>query len=165
MGRILGVDHGDARIGIALSDPTAFLASPLDTVRNTPRAAEEIAALAARHDVGQIVIGLPRNMDGSYGPAVKKVRHFISELTAHTSIPVVEWDERLSTVSAHHALREAGLDGRQRKGVVDQEAARIILQNYLDAQAGIPAWDPGSSDLQGPAGDPFPSRPRRRPRR
>ena len=134
MGRVLGIDYGDVRIGIALSDPTAFLASSLTTVQNGKSAADEVAALVSLHEVEKIVIGLPRNMDGSYGPATEKVRAFTEKLKKKTDCPVFEWDERLSTVSAHNALREAGLNGKKRKGVVDKVAAQIILQNYLDAQ-------------------------------
>lgn len=134
MGRILGVDHGAVRIGVALSDPTAFLASSLCVLDSTNAGIDQLAALVAEHDVEKIVVGLPRNMDGSYGPATEKVRAFIEKLKTRILVPVVEWDERLSTVSAHHVLREAGLNGKRRKGVVDKVAAQIILQNYLDAQ-------------------------------
>lgn len=135
MGRILGIDHGDVRIGIALSDPTEFLASPLCVLDSTKAGMDQILALIAEHQIEKIVVGLPRNMDGSYGSATEKVRSFIEKLKTRTAIPIFEWDERMSTVSAHNALREAGLDGKQRKGVVDKVAAQIILQNYLDAQA------------------------------
>ena len=134
MGRVLGIDHGDVRMGIALSDPTEFLASPLCVLDSTKAGLDQIIALIAEHEVEKIVVGLPRNMDGSYGSATEKVRVFIEKLKTRTAVPVFEWDERLSTVSAHNALREAGLDGKQRKGVVDKVAAQIILQNYLDAQ-------------------------------
>ncbi|MFA5688931.1 MAG: Holliday junction resolvase RuvX [Kiritimatiellales bacterium] len=134
MGRVLGIDYGDVRIGIALSDETAFLASSFCMIKNSCTALDEIAALIAEHAVEKIVIGLPRNMDGSYGPATEKVRAFIEKLKEKILIPVFEWDERLSTVSAHNALREAGLDGKRRKEVVDKIAAQIILQNWLDAQ-------------------------------
>jgi putative holliday junction resolvase len=134
MGRILGIDHGDVRIGIAMSDETAFLASALCTVDSTNAGLDRIVALISEHGVEKVVVGLPRNMDGSYGSATEKVRKFIEKLKTKTDTPVEEWDERLSTVSAHHALREAGLDGKRRKGVVDRVAAQIILQNYLDAQ-------------------------------
>ena len=134
MGRILGIDHGDVRIGIALSDPTEFLASPLCVLDCTRAGMYQILALIAEHQVEKIVIGLPRNMDGSYGSATEKVRQFIEKLKSRTDVPIFEWDERMSTVSAHNALREAGLDGKQRKGVVDKVAAQIILQNFLDAQ-------------------------------
>ncbi|MBM4152681.1 MAG: Holliday junction resolvase RuvX [Kiritimatiellaceae bacterium] len=135
MGRILGIDHGDVRIGIAMSDPTAFLASSLCVLETTSSGMDQLVQLITTHDIEKIVIGLPRNMDGSYGSATIKVRAFIDKLKTKTSVPVVEWDERLSTVSAHHALREAGLNGKKRKGLVDQVAAQIILQNYLDAQS------------------------------
>jgi putative Holliday junction resolvase len=135
MGRVLGIDHGDVRVGIALSDPTGFLASPLCVLDSTKAGLDQIIALIAEHEVEKIVVGLPRNMDGSYGSATEKVRTFIEKLKAKTSVPVFEWDERLSTVSAHNALREAGLDSKRRKGTVDKVAAQIILQNYLDAQA------------------------------
>jgi putative Holliday junction resolvase len=134
MGRILGIDHGDVRIGVALSDPTEFLASPLCVLDSTNAGMVQILALIAEHQIEKIVVGLPRNMDGSYGSATEKVRNFIEKLKNKTDVPIFEWDERMSTVSAHNALREAGLDGKQRKGVVDKVAAQIILQNYLDAQ-------------------------------
>jgi putative Holliday junction resolvase len=134
MGRILGIDHGTVRIGVAMSDETEFLASPLTTVQSGKAAVDELVSIVTEHEVRTIVVGLPRNMNGTYGPATEKVRAFIVKLSKRTDVPIVEWDERLSTVSAHKDLREAGLDGRQRKGVVDKVAARIILQNYLDAQ-------------------------------
>lgn len=134
-GRILGIDHGDARIGVALSDPTGVLASPLCVIPGTGKAADEIAALVREHGAAAIVVGLPRNMNGSYGPAAAKVRAFMDKLRSTTGVPVLEWDERLSTVSANNALREAGLDGKKRREVVDKVAAQIILQNYLDAQS------------------------------
>ena len=134
MGRILGIDHGDVRIGIAMSDETAFLASPLTTVLSGKGAVDEITALIRQHGVEKIVMGLPLNMDGSAGPATEKVRRFARKLAAKTDVPIVESDERLTTVTAHHQLREAGLDGKKRKGVVDMAAAQIILQDWLDAQ-------------------------------
>jgi putative Holliday junction resolvase len=135
MGRVLGIDHGDVRIGVAMSDETAFLASPLCVLDSTNAGLDRIVALIAEHAVEKIVVGLPRNMDGSYGSATEKVRKFIEKLKTKTDVSVFEWDERLSTVSAHNALREAGLNGKKRKGVVDKVAAQIILQNYLDAQS------------------------------
>ncbi len=134
MGRVLGIDHGDVRIGVALSDPTGFLASSLCVLDSTNAGLDQIVALIAEHQIEKIVVGLPRNMDGSYGSATEKVRNFIEKLKTRTNVPVFEWDERMSTVSAHNALREAGLNGKRRKGVVDKVAAQIILQNYLDAQ-------------------------------
>lgn len=134
MGRILGIDFGAVRIGVAMSDETAFLASPLTTVRNGKAAADEVAALVREHAVETIVIGLPYNMDGSMGPAVEKVRAFSKKLARKTDVPIVESDERLTTVAAHDQLRAAGLDGKKRKGVVDMAAAQIILQDWLDMQ-------------------------------
>lgn len=136
MGRILGIDHGDARIGIAMSDETEFLASPLATVQNRKAAIDEIVSMVVEHKVEMIVVGLPRNMNGTYGPATEKVRTFVEKLSKKTAVPIVEWDERLSTVSAHSDLRAAGLDSRKHKAVIDKIAARIILQNYLDAKQG-----------------------------
>lgn len=135
MGRILGIDHGDVRIGIAMSDETAFLASPLTTVRNGKSAADEVVGLVEEHGVEKIIIGLPLNMDGSAGPATEKVRKFALKLSKKTDVPIIESDERLTTVTAHHNLREAGLDGKQRKGVVDMAAAQVILQDWLDMQS------------------------------
>jgi len=135
MSRILGIDHGDVRIGIAMSDETAFLASPFSTIRNGKGAADEIVALIKEYKVEKIVMGLPLNMNGSCGLATEKVRRFSKKLAKKTDVPIVEIDERLTTVSAHHNLREAGLDGRKRKGVVDMAAAQIILQDWLDAQS------------------------------
>ena len=134
MGRVLGIDYGDARIGIAMSDETAFLASPLTTVQAGKNAADEVAALVVEHHVEKIVIGLPLNMDGSVGPATEKVRRFAAKLSKKTEVPIIENDERLTTVTAHHNLREAGLDGKKRKGVIDMAAAQIILQDWLDMQ-------------------------------
>lgn len=134
MSRILGIDHGDVRIGIAMSDETEFLASPLTTVQNGKGAVDAIVELIEEYGVEKIVIGLPLNMDGSFGPATEKVRKFSTKLAKKTAVPIIESDERLTTVTAHHNLREAGLDGRQRKGVVDMAAAQVILQDWLDAQ-------------------------------
>lgn len=134
MGRVLGIDYGDVRIGVAMSDETRFLASPLTTVLNGKDAASEIAMLIKEHGVDIVVIGLPLNMDGSAGPATEKVRAFSEKLKKQTAIPIVEMDERLSTVTAHENLREAGLDGRKRKHVVDMAAAQVILQDWLDSQ-------------------------------
>lgn len=149
-GRILGLDHGEARIGVALSDESAFLASPLCVLAGGSRSLDEIARLVVEQDARAIVVGLPRNMDGSYGPAADKVRCFIEELRRRVAVPVIEWDERLSTVSAHKALREAGLNGKRRKAVVDQVAAQIILQNWLDSQQAFPPSDRGSLGREEP---------------
>jgi putative Holliday junction resolvase len=134
MGRVLGIDYGDARIGIAMSDETRFLASPLTTVMSGRDAATEVATLIDENQVDTVVIGLPLNMDGSEGTAVEKARAFSEKLKKLTSVPIIEMDERLTTVTAHENLRAAGLDGRKRKHVVDMAAAQIILQDWLDTQ-------------------------------
>ena len=140
MSRVLGIDYGDRRIGIALSDPMRIIASPLCVIDNTGlrHALAVILALCEKHDVSQIVMGLPLNMNGTSGEAAQKVNRFMEELRRRTKIPVLTWDERLSTVSAQHALIEAGTRRENRKGLVDKVAAQIILQHWLDAQPSDP---------------------------
>jgi putative pre-16S rRNA nuclease len=139
-GRYLGLDVGEKRIGVALSDETATLASPLTTltrggVRKDMAAAVE---LARRHDVVAVVVGLPLNMDGTRGPQAEKVLAFVEALRRRLHVPVLPRDERLTTVEAEGRLREAGLGWRERKRVIDQTAAVVILQEYLDQRA-VPA--------------------------
>jgi putative Holliday junction resolvase len=137
-GRILGVDLGERRIGLALSDPTGFLASALRTaeVANPGEALKAVAAAAQEAGAVKVVIGLPRNMDGSLGPAAQKALKFVEDLRARIAAPVDTWDERLTTKSAHAVLIEAGTRREKRKGLVDRIAAQIMLQNYLDARGG-----------------------------
>jgi len=137
----MGLDVGDRRIGVALSDETATLASALTTfaVAGTRKDATAVAALAREHEVSTVVVGLPLNMDGSQGPQAEKVLRFVEALRRRTAVPVITRDERLTTVEAHERLREAGLGWRARKRVVDQAAAVVILQEYLDERAAAPA--------------------------
>ncbi len=132
--RYLGLDIGDARIGVAVSDETATLATGIDTIQcvGPKRDARAIAALVAERQVGEIVFGLPRNMDGSVGPQAQKVLDFAERIKRHVSVPVVAWDERLTTVMANRAMLEAGASREQRRQSVDRVAAILILQNYLD---------------------------------
>jgi putative holliday junction resolvase len=132
----LGIDHGDARIGVAVSDELGMLAHPVETIhlKNTEPVAR-IAQLVAEKNAGTIVIGLPKNMDGSSGPAAEKVKAFAEKLRAAVAVPVKLWDERLTTVAAQRALHEAGRNAKQSREVIDQAAAQIILQGWLDAQA------------------------------
>jgi len=127
--RHLGLDVGDRRIGVALSDETAALASALTTLRRRDprRDAAAVAELAARHEVAAVVVGLPLNMDGTRGPQAAKVLAFADGLRARLDVPVVLQDERLTTVEAEERLREAGLGWRERKRLVDQVAAVVIL--------------------------------------
>lgn len=135
MKRALGIDLGDARIGVALSDELGFLAHPLETLAvKEGKVAERIAQLAREKNATTIVVGMPRNMDGSFGPAATKAKTFIEQLSAIAPCPVVPWDERLSTVAAQRNLQEAGRKARDQKKIIDQVAAQIILQSWLDAQ-------------------------------
>ena len=138
-GRYLGLDVGEKRIGVALSDETAVLASPLTTLTRTGarKDAAAVAELAGHHEVAAVVVGLPLNMDGTRGPQAEKVLSFVEALRRRLGVPVLPRDERLTTVEADERLREAGLDWRERKRVIDQTAAVVILQEYLDQRAAL----------------------------
>jgi putative Holliday junction resolvase len=137
MKRALGIDHGDARIGVAISDDLGMLAHPLETIhiKEVADPVARIAALVTSRDVGQIILGLPRNMDGSYGPAAEKVRAFAEMLRAACTCEVKLWDERLTSVAAQRSLHEAGRNVKDSREVIDQVAAQLILQGWLDSQA------------------------------
>jgi putative Holliday junction resolvase len=132
--RYLGLDVGDKIIGVALSDETATLASGLDNVRRVgPRKdVKAIIDLVRRHEVGEVVVGLPRRLDGGLGPQAEKVLAYMEDLRGGVKVPVVPWDERFTTVIANQALIEADVSRRARKGVVDKVSAILILQSYLD---------------------------------
>lgn len=135
--RVLGIDPGEARVGVAVSDDLGMLAHPLETIhvaKTNPVA--RIAELAAAREVTTIVVGVPRNMDGTSGPAAEKAKELIAALREAVNCPVLPWDERLTTVSAERALREAGRKAKDQRAIVDQAAAQIILQGWLDANAG-----------------------------
>ena len=142
--RRLGLDVGDVRIGVALSDETGTLASGLPTlVRVGPRKdVRAVAALVRDREVGEVVVGLPRRLDGSLGPQAEKVLAFVASLKASLRVPVVTWDERLTTVEAERILREKGATAKERKASVDRIAALLILQGYLDARAAHPTAAP-----------------------
>ena len=134
-GRVMGVDYGDVRTGIAISDEGRFLASGIATLREAGmlKTADRVAAEAKARGATLIVVGLPRNMDGSEGPRAEVIRAFIGYLGERVDLPIELWDERLSTVEAHRILSASQVGGRRRKAVVDTLAAEIILQSYLDA--------------------------------
>ncbi len=134
-GKILGVDYGDVRTGLAVSDMLGFLASGIGTIRpgGMRNTAIAVAEEAKKQNVVLIVIGLPKNMDGSEGFRAEAVRAFAFLLAEYTDIPYVFYDERLSTVEAHNFLNLTDTKGKKRKEVVDTLSAQIILQNYLDA--------------------------------
>jgi len=132
-GRVLGLDLGDARIGVAISDDERRLAVPLGTVRTGPPAdLRAIADLVREHDVTVVVVGLPLTMSGVGGTQAAHAERFAEALRAILDVPVELQDERLSTVEAERSLREAGLTGRSRRAVVDRSAATVILQAWLD---------------------------------
>ena len=132
--RHLGLDVGDRRIGVAVSDETATLASGLPTLlRLGPRKdVKAVARLVAEREAGEVVVGLPRRLDGSLGPQAQKVLDFMDQLRGSLRVPVVAWDERFTSVIAQQALAEAEVSRRDRKAVVDKVAAILILQSYLD---------------------------------
>ncbi len=132
--RILALDHGTVRIGVALSDELKMMATPLEFIPAEPFAGflDRLKELIREKQVELIVVGMPRNMDGSYGPAALKVQAFISVLKDAVALPIQKVDERLSSVQAQKFLREAGKKSKQQRGHVDQTAAAILLQSYLD---------------------------------
>jgi putative holliday junction resolvase len=135
-GRVLALDVGSRRLGVAMSDPTGTVASPLVTlVRRGPvEDASAIALLAAEHAAATLVVGLPRSLGGAEGPAAKAVRAYVEELRAHLGGLRIELaDERLSTVAAERALIAGGVRRADRRAVVDQVAASLFLQVWLDA--------------------------------
>jgi len=142
MKRVLGIDVGDARVGLAISDEAGMLAHALETVtvRQTDPV-RRIREVCESKNVGTIVIGLPRNMDGSNGPAAEKSRAFAEKVRSITSAEIVLWDERMTTVAAHRALREVGRDVRSGRKVIDQLAAQMILQGWMDAQSMLECSD------------------------
>ena len=131
--RALGIDPGSVRIGLALSDDIGFMAHPLQTLKAGPKSLEEIAAVAAEKESQVIVIGLPRNMNGTYGISAEKSRALAAALAPLTLARVVLWDERLTTAAATKRLQEAGRNSREQRRVIDQVAAVQILQDWLDA--------------------------------
>ena len=135
---MMGIDLGAARTGVAVCDPGEVLASPVGTVaeHNRDRLLQKLAALAAEHKAARLVVGHPRNMDGSYGDSARRAEEFARDLSEITGLPAVLWDERLTTVSAHGYLNQTNTRGKKRKAVVDTLSAVIILQDYLSAQHG-----------------------------
>jgi putative Holliday junction resolvase len=146
--RLLALDVGDVRIGVALSDETGTLASGLATLRAVgPRKdAQAVAALVREHGVGEVVVGLPLRLDGSLGPQGEKVLGFVERLRRVLRVPVVTRDERLTSVAADERLAEAGVKRRERRVRLDQAAAALILQELLDERKAV------ASSAGGPRG-------------
>ena len=134
--RLMGLDVGDKRIGIALSDEGALIASPRETLERSGNRKDikHMLDLARREEVSEIVVGMPFSLDGSLGPQAHKVERFVEALKSETDIRVTTWDERLSTVSAERALLEGNVSRAKRKKTIDRVAAALILQGYLDSK-------------------------------
>lgn len=134
MKRIMGIDYGDARTGVAISDLLCSIVGSTYVVRskNTGKALEDILRLVKQNDVGQIVVGLPKNMDGTEGPRAMLCREFAQKLGEITGLQITMWDERRTTVEAHNILSQHNYHGKKRKETVDAVAASLILSSYLD---------------------------------
>lgn len=131
----MAVDVGDARIGVAVCDPDGLLAVPLETVHRGPGDLDLLAAIAAAHDAIEVVVGLPTSLSGREGPAAAKVRESARQLGDRVApVPVRLVDERMTTVTAERVLRDRGKKGAERRAVVDQAAAVVILQHALDSE-------------------------------
>lgn len=136
--RILAIDHGSRRIGIAVSDELKLIAQPLEFIPAEPFTdfLARLQELLREKEVELILVGLPRNMDGSHGPAAQKVQEFVAALREHVGVPIRTWDERLTSAQANRLLIQGNVRRDKRKEKVDQMAAAILLQSYLDGLAG-----------------------------
>ena len=134
--RILSLDHGTRRIGVAVSDEMKIIATPLEYIPAEPmeKVVERLQQLIREREVELILIGMPRNMDGTFGPAAMNAFTFFAAIQPHITTPIKKWDERLTSVMANRALLEGNVRRQQRKEKVDKMAAAILLQSYLDAQ-------------------------------
>jgi putative Holliday junction resolvase len=132
MNPILALDLGRARIGVAISDELQLLAHPLETIPADEQATPRLAQIIREKKVDHVVVGIPRQMNGKIGVAATEALRFVEKLRTILPCPVVTWDERLTTVAAHRALRDAGKKTRDTRAYVDQVAAQMILQGYLD---------------------------------
>ena len=135
--RILALDPGAKRVGVAISDELKLIAQPLEFIPAEPFAEflKRLKVLLQEKEVELILVGMPRNMDGSYGPAALKVEAFIAAVGRAVTIPIKSWDERLTSVQANRLLIQGNVRREKRKGKVDQMAAAILLQSYLDSLA------------------------------
>lgn len=133
MKRIMGIDYGDARTGVAISDLMCSIVGSTCVVpsRNKEKAMADVIRIARENEVGEIVVGLPKNMDGTEGPRAELCRAFAEELRLASGLPVAMWDERRTTVEAHNILSQHNYHGQKRKNTVDAVAAALILEGYL----------------------------------
>jgi putative Holliday junction resolvase len=135
MPRILGVDVGSVRIGLALSDPLGVTAQGLEVVNVSESSPlDAVVERVREHEVDEIVVGIPIRMDGTHGAEAKSAEAFARALEEATSLPVTRWDERLSTKEAARAMQAAGADSRKQRGVIDKIAAAVFLQAYLESR-------------------------------
>ena len=136
--RILALDHGTKRIGVAISDELKMMAHPMEFIlaESMPAFVERLQAILAEKPCELILVGMPRNMDGSFGPAAEKVREFIAKLQPQVTLPIKTWDERLTSTQANRMMTEGNVRRDQRKLKVDAMAAAVLLQSYLDAHPG-----------------------------
>jgi len=136
--RVLGIDHGTKRIGLAISDEMGMIAQPLEFVPAEPFGGvlSRLKEIIQEKQVELLLVGMPRNMDGSYGPAALKVQEFVAVLKDALTIPIKTWDERLTSAQANRFLIQANVRREKRKEKVDKTAAAILLQSYLDSFAG-----------------------------
>jgi putative Holliday junction resolvase len=134
--RILALDHGTKRIGVAVSDELKMIAQPLEFVPAEPLPAfvDRLKVLLAEKEVELVLVGMPRNMNGTYGPAAAKVQEFITHLQEAISVPIKTWDERLTSAQANRLLIEGNVRREKRKEKVDKMAAAILLQSFLDSR-------------------------------
>ncbi|MGM9552338.1 MAG: Holliday junction resolvase RuvX [Clostridia bacterium] len=137
--RIIGLDYGEARIGVAVSDILETIANPLDTIseKDREKQLEKVIKVIEREGVEKIVVGLPKRMDGTLGHRAEYTKEFAEELSLRCNLPLIMWDERLSSSEAHKVLDQGGVGGKKRKTKVDKIAAVLILQTYLDSQMRI----------------------------
>jgi putative Holliday junction resolvase len=143
--RILGIDFGRARIGVAVSDELGMLAHPVETIPARGDAIRRIAEIVQEKNAERVVIGLPRHMNGSVGLGAAEALAFAEKLRACVACEVVTWDERMTTLAANRALRDSGQKSRNSRGVVDQVAAQMILQGYLDSLQSARSFDEGAT--------------------
>ena len=134
--RVLGLDFGTERVGVAVSDELGIIAQPIEFIHRRPIACfwERIRALHRDFSCERILVGMPRNMDGSYGQAAEAVKQFVEQLRQEMDVSIQTWDERLSSVQANRVLLQANVSRKKRRGKIDKMAAAVILQSYLDSR-------------------------------
>ncbi len=150
MMRVLALDVGDKRIGVAISDPSQVLARSLKVIQRGSRQEDfaAVARLVEEYEVEKVVVGYPRSLDGKAHAQAKKVERYATGLAESLTVPMLLWDERFSTVTAERLMREAGLRGKKRWKGIDAVAAAVILQDYLDSQIQNPKFKAQSSKLE-----------------